>query len=219
MDEFEGIVINSIDYKEKSKIVYLYTPYGHESIRATKSKDYKSGFIGFTTTLNVVNYMKTKGEFPSLIEYNVKESFYDLTSSILVMKCVSMILQIIKSIPNDTNHYKTYYFILDILKELNNNNPKKVLCIFLIKMLYVFGVQPSLKKCSCCGRENNLFLCVNNGLSYCSNCYNNKSDLIDIWKEYYYDKKNIEEYSNTSFDELLDEIKKYYNIFVNITLK
>ena len=105
MDEFEGIVFNSIDYKEKSKIVYLYTPYGHESIRATKSKDYKSGFIGFTTTLNVVNYTKTKGEFPSLIEYNVKESFYDLTSSILVMKCVSMILQIIKSIPNDTNHY------------------------------------------------------------------------------------------------------------------
>ena len=34
-----------------------------------------------------------------------------------------------------------------------------------------------------------------------------------------FDKKNIEEYSNTNFDELLDEIKKYYNIFVNITLK
>ena len=32
MNEFKGLIIDSIDYKEKSKIVYLYTPYGKESI-------------------------------------------------------------------------------------------------------------------------------------------------------------------------------------------
>lgn len=49
----EGIVIKTIDYKEKSKIVYLYTSFGMKSIKAL---DVLRTKLGFVTTLNVVDF-------------------------------------------------------------------------------------------------------------------------------------------------------------------
>jgi len=71
MNEIKGLVISSIDYKEKSKVVYLYTPNGHDSVKAYQSKDFKKGLLGFTTTLNEVSYVKTNSKFSTLMEYSV----------------------------------------------------------------------------------------------------------------------------------------------------
>ena len=90
MNEIPGLVISSIDYKEKSKIVYLYTPYGHDSVRANHSKDMKKGLLGFTTTLNQVSYIKTNAKFPTLIEYNLVKTNFDLASSIKNIKLKSI---------------------------------------------------------------------------------------------------------------------------------
>ena len=46
MNEFKGLIIASIDYKEKSKIIYLYTPLGKESVLVKAGKAYKAGNLG-----------------------------------------------------------------------------------------------------------------------------------------------------------------------------
>ena len=75
---FVGLVIGSIEYKEKSKIVELYTPYGKENVLARGASKVTSGLLGFTTTLNYVNFEKSKASFPVMIEYYLIKSYYFL---------------------------------------------------------------------------------------------------------------------------------------------
>lgn len=222
MNEFKGLIIDSIDYKEKSKIVYLYTPYGKESILVKAGKAYKAGNLGMITTLNEVSFVKSKAKLPTMIEYHILNSYFEITSSIEKIKAISIILEIIKNIPIDTNHERCYNFIISTLNDLkNNSNTDKILSIFLIKMLYPFGVNPSLKECvNCYNKSNLVFLDIARGGALCSNCtVNNTKEKLDIWKEYYYEKKKIEEYSDVDFKKLLKDISLYYNIHLSIDLK
>ena len=222
MNEFKGLIIDSIDYKEKSKIIYLYTPLGKESILVKAGKAYKAGNLGMITTLNEVAYVKSKANLPVMIEYHILNSYFDITESIEKIKAVSLIIEIIKNIPEDTNHERCYNFIINTLNDLkNNNNTLKVLSIFLIKMLYVYGVNPSLKECVNCHNKSNLInIDLLRGGALCSNCtLNNNIDKLNIWNEYYYEKKKIEEYSDVDFKLLLNDIKTYYNIHLSINIE
>lgn len=222
MNEFKGLIIDSIDYKEKSKIVYLYTPYGKESILVKAGKAYKAGNLGMITTLNEVSYVKSKAKLPVMIEYHVLNSYFEITSSIEKIKAISIILEIIKNIPIDSNHLRCYDFIIKTLNDLkNNSNTKKVLSLFLIKMLYIYGVNPSLKECvNCHNKDNLVFFDIQRGGALCFNCtLNNTKEKLDIWTEYYYDKKDINDYTDIDFDKLLKDIGSYYNIHLSINIE
>ncbi|MBQ9124479.1 MAG: DNA repair protein RecO [Acholeplasmatales bacterium] len=213
-----GIVINSIDYKESSKIVYLYTPLGRDSVKASGGKGIKKGYLGFTTTGNVVSYVRSDAKFPSLIEYSIIDSIFDITNDINKLNSFGIIIKIINSLPDDINHERTYNYIIKVLNDLKiSNNPKKVLSIFLIKILYTFGVAPNLKTCVTCNNENINSFSINLGGALCKNC-GPKNDKLNIWNEYYYDKKSIDEYQDVDFDNLLKDIYKYYSIHANINL-
>ena len=80
----EGIVINTIDYKEKSKIVYLYTPNGINSVKAL---DVMKKNLGFIVTLNHVEYNVSNGKFPTVLEYNLIKSY-----SATVIPCSALFL-------------------------------------------------------------------------------------------------------------------------------
>lgn len=220
MNEIPGLVISSIDYKEKSKIVYLYTPYGHDSVRANHSKDMKKGLLGFTTTLNQVSYIKTNTKFPTLIEYNLVKTNFDLASSIKNIPSITAILKVIQNIPEDANHQRLFSFLIEIINALYTADSKKILSIFLIKMLYAFGVNPMLKHCVCCNSSDVFTFSIINAGALCKGCSNTSdSRLLNIWTEYYYDKKELSSFSDTNFDILLADIKKYYLNYVNLDLK
>ena len=119
MNEFKGLIIDSIDYKEKSKIVYLYTPYGKESILVKAGKAYKAGNLGMITTLNEVSYVKSKAKLPVMIEYHILNSFFNLTNSIKKIEALKIIIELIKNIPDDTNHERCYNFIINISSRQN----------------------------------------------------------------------------------------------------
>lgn len=216
----EGIVISSIDYKESSKIVNLYTPVGKLSVNARGALNPKKGMLGFITTLNIVSFVTTDTNSKTVTEYQLEYSAYNLNQSIDKIKALAIIIDIIKEISDDINHEKCYQFIKKILISLKDNNTKKVLSVFLIKMLYIFGIAPNLKSCVKCNNVNNL-VSFNTylGGALCSNCSNPNVDLLNIWMEYYYDKKEIGEYSDTDFDKLLEEIASYYSYHMGIKLK
>ncbi len=219
MNEIKGLVVSSMDYKEQSKIVYLYTPYGHDSVKANKAKDLSKGLLGFTTTLNEVSYIKTKAKFPTLLEYNLLNSHFDLTQNLDSVKVLSIFLKVIAAIPEDINHFKTYDFIIEMLNNFKDNPPKKVLSIFLIKMLYVFGVFPNFKYCMNCESKKLVFFSIPNGGCYCDKCCSNSNhETLNLWKEYYYEKKTIKEYTDTNFDSLLKDIFTYYSIHTHIKI-
>ena len=215
----QGIVINSIDYKEASKIVYLYTPLGKVSIRAIGANKPKNGLLGFTTTLNIVSFVATDSNFPKLSEYTIEKSIFSNTESIDFLNAIQVILDVIKYLPDDINHEATYNFIRNVILGLSTN-PKKILSIYLIKMLYVFGVAPNLKTCSICENLNPTFFKVSNGGAICNNCISTMKYpwLLEAWREYYYKKKDFNEYNDYDFDILLKSIESFYNVHAHIKL-
>ena len=218
--KLEGIVLFSTEYKESSKIVNLYTPLGKMSVIAKGALNPKKGFLGFITTGNIVSFVTTDTNIKSLTEYSLLKTSFDINSSLELINVFSNIMEIIKLIPDDIDHKRAYEFIKMILLNLNNNkNPKKLLSIFLIKMLYIFGVAPNLKSCVLCGNNNVVSFSIAHGGALCNNCSNNDSSYLKIWQEYYYDKKDLDLYSDTDFPKLLKNIKDYYNFHMGIELK
>lgn len=217
-NEIEGIVLSSIDYKETSKIVYLYTPLGNISLKALQAKKLKSGDLAFITTANIVSFIMTKGDFPTLIEYNLIYSNYNLVSSINKIKVLSNIISIIKQVPHDSPHIKIYPFIKKCIVSLEKEDEIKVLTLFLIKMLYAFGINPNLKECINCNNTKIIDFNVSLGGALCNNCSHNRSNTINLWKEYYYDKKEIKDYSDVT-EELVKEVLLFYKLHLSMNIK
>ena len=111
----EGIVIKTIDYKEKSKIVYLYTSFGVKSIKAL---DVLRTKLGFVTTLNVVDFEMSKGNLPTVTEYTLKDSFYSLYEDLTKVGVLAPILDILQHLEEEVNHTRIYSFVIQILKAL-----------------------------------------------------------------------------------------------------
>jgi DNA repair protein RecO (recombination protein O) len=224
-EKIKGIVIGSIDYKEKSKIVYLYTPNGKESILAGGAKSIKGGMLGFTNTLNYVEYVKTTSKLPKLVEYNIIESYYDLSSSLDKMRIISIIIQVINNINDITFHSSIFNFLIFILNELKkeNANNKLILSVFLAKMLSAFGAQPSFNTCVRCNMKNlPAFLSIEEGGMVCNICspISNLESYNIIKKIYQTKSQNIDDFEiKCDLDDLLVSLYKYYQFHVNINLK
>ena len=217
--KLEGIVLSEIDYKEASKIVNLYTEKGKIGVKALGSKKIKNGLLGFITTGNTVSFVTTDKEVYTLIEYDIIDSIMKKDLDINEMKSLGTILYIINMIPSDSPHEKIYPFVKNILSNIKNINIDKLLSIFLIKMLYPFGISPNLKSCVKCQNKHDLIAFdIAYGGALCKNCID-KTNNIEIWNEYYYGKKNLKDYSDTDFSFLLNQIKNYYSYHLNIRLK
>ena len=216
--KLEGIVLSEIDYKEASKIVNLYTINGKIGVKALGSKKIKNGYLGFITTGNTVSFVTTDSNAPTLIEYDIVDSIIKKDLNIDEMKALGTIIYIINMLPSDSPHSKIYPFIKEIISNIKKVDINKLLSIFLIKILYPFGIAPNLKSCINCGNTNNLISFDITGGALCQNCTNQNNNL-DIWNEYYYAKKDLNSYNDTDFNLLLNQIKNYYLYHLNIKLK
>ena len=134
------------------------------------------------------------------------------------MKALGTIIYIINMLPSDSPHSKIYPFIKEIISNIKKVDINKLLSVFLIKILYPFGIAPNLKSCINCGNTNNLISFDITGGALCQNCTNQNNNL-DIWNEYYYAKKDLNSYNDTDFNLLLNQIKNYYLYHLNIKLK
>lgn len=218
--KIEGIVLQSIDYKETSKIVYLYTKMGKISVKSVGAKKPKNGSLGFITTGNIVSAVITDTKFPSLTEYALIDSLYSITQDFIKVKVFMVMLEVIKNIPEDANHELIYDYVKKSLENLLTEDPKKLLSIFLVKMLYPFGIQPNLKTCQKCNSPDIVFLDLQKGISFCKNCSEKRNEeFYQIFKEYYYDKKEIKEYHNYDYNEIFAYLNDYYLRYASLDLK
>ncbi|MDE6407338.1 MAG: DNA repair protein RecO, partial [Anaeroplasmataceae bacterium] len=164
----EGIVLKTIDYKEKSKLVYLYTPQGILSVKALDATKTK---LGFVTTLNQVEFEMTSGKLPTVTEYSLKKSFYSIYENLTKVGVLAPILDVIFHLEEGVNHSRIYVFLIQTLNELlTTEDSYQVLSIFLVKMLAVFGIKPELKKCVRCSKTNLVDFSMLEGGALCDSC-------------------------------------------------
>ena len=216
----EGIVLQTIDYKEKSKLVYLYTPFGMESIKALDASKSKLGFI---TTLNVVEYEKTNSKLPTVMEYSLKKSFYSYYTHLDKMSVIVPMIDVVKHLEEEAPHYRIYPFFLECLDLIDDHNPLYILSLFLIKMLSVFGVKPRLANCVFCGRTSIVNFSIKDGGALCNFCSNenfSNQKLHHAFQMLYHKKEYGDEpILDISYKDLLEAIYSYYALHANLKLK
>lgn len=216
----EGIVIKSIDYKEKSKLVYLYTPLGIISVKALDPSKTKLGFI---TTLNQVEFEMTSGKLPTVREYSLKKSFYSIYENLQKVGILTPILDIIFHLEEDANHERIYPFLIQTIEALlTTKEPYLILSIYLVKMLSVFGIRPELKKCVRCSKINLVDFSILEGGALCDSCsifHEKNYFLLQDLRSLYYAQNFQNIALKQSISDLLEEIYQYYGIHANFKLK
>ncbi len=217
----EGIVLKSIDYKEKSKLVYLYTPSGIEGVKALDAGRTK---LGFTTTLNWVEYQKTQAKLPTVLEYHIKKSYYDFYADIKKIGVLMPMLDLLNHLEEDAPHARIFPFFvtcLDIL--MSTEEPRYVLSLFLIKMLAVFGVRPVLNSCVRCQKIPPVSFSVSEGGALCSSCTreNLKGQMLYQAFRYFYTTQDYTTMPKLeyAYEDVLDAIYQYYMQHANLKLK
>ncbi|MDE5566388.1 MAG: DNA repair protein RecO [Anaeroplasmataceae bacterium] len=213
----EGIVLKSISYKEKSKLVYLYTPLGKKSVLV---HDLNKN-VGFTTTLSIVSFETTNQKLPVLTSYHLIESHFDL--DVHKIDDIRIMLEVLEQIPEDSNHTRIYPFFIRCFDALLKSlKPQFYLLLFLTKMLSVFGVRPEFQNCVLCGNKEIASFSILDGGVLCSSCSVTNDyglELYRSFKELYYAKNYDAEIYSINYKMLMEAIYSYYKIHTHISLK
>ena len=210
--KIEGIILSTVDYKESSNIINIYTEKGKIGIKAIGAKNPKKGLVSTLEVGNILSFNLSEDKMPKILEYNSIFNTYKILEKLDKMEALGLMLDIISNIDVNNNHKNIYNFSKKMILSLNDNNTLKVLSIFMIKVLYAYGINPNLKTCNKCNSNNIYTFDSNMGGALCKNCSNNlDNNFLNIIKEYYYDKKEISEYTDCDFKELLKVIYSYYN--------
>lgn len=223
--EIEGIVIGSIAYKETSKIVYLYTEHGRISVRALGSLRQKKGMLPLVTTMNRLECIMTDREFPNAIDYTLIDSYDVIKSDLKRNLWASFMLEIVSKLTEDSPHDRIYPMLKRSLELLKDNDPLSVGVMFQLKMLYGFGVAPSLRKCVKCGSMDVVSFSIKSGGALCQNHNEagsyDKNELEEIRRVYLFDIYNgsMDDISDIDFLKLFRLVNIYYENHIHINLK
>ncbi len=225
MELIEGIVVKTIDYLEKDKIIYLITPKGKVSLILKGAKNIKSGTFMYSNEISKIEYDSSKNYLTAgrlLDSYvNIKLN-YDKFSSVLLIIEISYLLV------DHIDDYKTFYnFLSDILKLINDGQNHLLLnIIFRLKILYLLGVAPVFNKCVECDSRENLigFSFYGGGMKCSSHIENNDyiydNQVISVLRVLYNTKLNeINLNMDIDFGSLDDFLTRYYEYYLGFKSK
>ena len=192
MDIDKAFVLNSLDYKDSSRILYLYTERGHISVIAHRVKKLNSINRFLSQNGNLIKLSISNAKFPSLKEGNLINDYEEIKKDIYKYTYMNHIMELVRNvISDDLNHPKMFQFLEKLFTKLNQNEAPDVLSfIFELKLLHFIGYGLNFTKCSICDDNQNLAFSPTNGGLVCSKHLNFRdisysSDVYLILKALY----------------------------------
>lgn len=227
MELREGIIVKTINYKENSKIIYLVTNEGLESIEVKGANKLSGRSKIYANLLTNILFSSSKHFFQAgkvLNNYvNIKNDFDRLCYALSILDLSYTLIE-------HVNDFKVFYnFLHDILLLIDESDDYEFFYyVFFIKCLYLLGVQPVLNKCVKCSKTENLkaFVLKDGGMK-CHFCLSVNDVLIDdqnlleaIYKMYYV-KLDVLKDNVFCFDKfkLKEFIDSYYLEFLSYDSK
>lgn len=202
----KAIVLDSKDYKDKDKLVTLFTlENGLVSAvaKSVKSSNAKMKFAKepfcFGDFILVGN-----NEIKTISSVSVLDTFFDIVTNLDRFFLSSAVLSVIKEIVNYNEPNPTLFLLtLNTLKMFAYEkalNPKMIFCKFLINAFDLVGYRINFRYCANCKGDFQLkrYFNFNSGEIICSKCKNDNCSLVDNDA-----LKLIQELSTHKFDELL----------------
>lgn len=193
MELIEGIVLKQINYKESSKIIYLYTSHGKVSVLVHGSNKLKSPYLNLVRVFSHVRLFVSGKDLKTLREGEVLNYFSSIPEDLNRYAYGLHLLETVYNFSNHNHdHEKLYLFLLKILSLISiSDNFELYVMMFELKLLYLLGVQPLLKHCVFCENTKTLSFSIKDGGMVCENhgSYSEyKVSVIELMiKLYYYD--------------------------------
>lgn len=219
LKKIEGIIISTVDYKESSKILNILTSTeGIIGVLAKGSKNPKSKISATSNTLTYgifyLNYYK--GNIPSLLEVDIKNSFKFIRKDLLKTNYAIFLLELISQVYKHDKSEKIYSMLIDSLKKINEGYDAQVITnIVELKLLQYLGIKPEVEHCVNCKKTTNILTISSYKGGYlCKDCVGNEPiyqlktiGLIRLFC-------NVDISKITKLD-INDTIKKEISIFID----
>lgn len=224
MQKIEGIILKKINYKESSKIIYLYTIEGLKSVLIHGGNKLKSPYLSLTKPLNLVSLHVSGKNLYVLRDADIINDFRSTSNDLEKYTYATHILEIIYNFAtHDHDHEKLYNFIVKIFNIIDTEeNYIPYLYMIELKLLYLLGVNPLFNRCVSCEKTENLQFSIEEGGMCCKEHFRGISTLssvgvLEMMKLYYFDLSNPK---NIQIDQVyLKEIRitldKYYEYHLN----
>ncbi len=130
----KGLIYKTQDYKESSKLLFVYTPFGKVTLVASGVKSYKHEFRVLSQYLTEIEFAYHDQEMYALSKAKLIDGFEDLKKDYIKLSKPAVMLEIIDHLmTNDLDHDKIYPLLIELLK-----HPYGYL-IFALKLLFGFG--------------------------------------------------------------------------------
>lgn len=220
-----GICLNTIDYKENDKIIYLLTPEGKISalMRGVKKSNSKLKFV--CQPFCYSEFLFTgKGSMPLVINANIIDNNFDLLNTYKVYEISSIVLKIIYALSNQIQDSLVLFdCVINFFKGIKNIDESKLssyLNTFLLDILKISGYGIDIDQCSYCGKPivDNAYFDIANSSFFCKTCNNSNDnyelnkDCIEFIRNLHKDTYIVDEnVDNTIYVLLKKCFKNYFN--------
>lgn len=172
----KAIVLGNADYKEKDKLVNLFTL--EKGIITVVFKSVKSPNAKLKSAKEIFSFgdfIYVEGKFNTVTSADIISTFYDITKDIKKYYTACAILTVVKTVlPVGEVNVALFIDTLKCLNLLANNNINSyyVLNKFLIRIFEGFGYKFTLNACNNCGERflNHRFMNLTYGDITCFNC-------------------------------------------------
>ena len=226
----EGIVLNSKNYGDTSKIIDILTKeYGIIGVIAKGAKSLKSNLRSVTDKLTYANFTiyYKKDKLSILSEASIINNFSNIKKDIEKISYASYILDLTNQVYKQCDNTDIYELLIHSLKKINDNfNILAITNILELKYLNYLGVMPNLNGCSLCGSKNVITLSSDKGGYLCKKCHTNEpivsENTIKLIRMYNY--VDIKKISKLDLDiriikEVNNFIDDYYDRYTGLYLK
>lgn len=231
ISEVEGIVLNTRDYGESSKILNILTKeHGLIGIMAKGCKRLKSDIKGVSEKLSYAkfNIYYKEDKLSTLANADIINNFSNIKKDITKISFASFLLELTEQVVKQNSSEDIYNLLISALIKINEGFDSLVITnIIELKYLDYLGVMPIIDSCSICGNQTSIAtLSSSKGGYVCNNCLTNEilvSDkTIKLIRLFYYvdiakiSKLEVGNLEKKQINEFLDE---YYDSYTGLYLK
>ena len=137
----EGIIYKTLDYKESSKLLYVYTPKGKITLVANNVLNMKNNNRFLSQYLTHISFVGKDKQMYSLENASLINDFNKIKTNYDNIKLVSKLFIVIdKAVTPDLEHEKIFN---ELVKVLNSDNISNATLSLLLKLLKPLGFEPT----------------------------------------------------------------------------
>ncbi len=215
----EGIILSTVDYKESSKIINIFTKEdGIIGVLAKGSKNLKNKLAATTSTLTYGNFhLRQYGNgIPLLTEVDVIDAFKQIRKDIVKQNYALFLIELASQVYRHDEERQVYELLIQGLNKLNEGYDSQIITnIVELKLLEFLGIKPSVERCVNCGSADNIITISSYKGGYlCKNC---------VKQEFIYQLKTIKlirmfymiDLSKVTKIDVSEPIKKEIGLFID----